>query len=161
MIQEIDRIAYTTEFNGIKLLLGTGERIDFQVNTRNTETVDRISFDPAQADMTITSLGLDNSGVNDKFLARETVKKIDQAFNHVNELRATFGSIQNRLISTTDNIVGNLENVTAAHSRIRDTDIAVESSELAKKNLMLQSGTAILSQANQLPGQALSLLNKG
>ncbi|MEQ1721650.1 MAG: flagellin [Pseudobdellovibrio sp.] len=161
MLEEIDRIASVTEYNGTKLLLGTGDRIDFQINTRNSDGVDRISFDPTQADMTTTSLGIEHSGVNDKLLAQDSLSMLDGAINNVSELRATFGSIQSRLITTTENIISNLESVSAANSRIRDADIAEESSELAKKNLMLQSGTAILAQANQQPGQALSLLNKG
>ena len=81
--------------------------------------------------------------------------------SRVSELRASFGSIQSRLNTTTENIRNNLESYSAANSRIKDADIAEESSELAKNNIMLQTGTMVLAQANQQPGQALALLNKG
>lgn len=161
MLSEIDRIASATEYNGTKLLLGVGNKIDFQINTKNSDLVDRISFDPAQADMTTTSLGVEQTSVNDKISAQESLNRIDQAISSVSDLRATFGSIQSRLNTATENIMSNLEGLSAANSRIKDTDIAEESSEMAKKNMMLQAGTSVLAQANQQPGQALSLLTKG
>jgi flagellin len=159
--EEIERIANATEFNGTRLLNGSGSTMDFQINTRNVPTVDRITFDPSQADVGITSLGLNDSEVEDKYMAQESLNLIDQAMAHVSELRASFGSIQSRLLTTTENIRNNLESLSAAKSRITDTDIAEESTELAKKNMMLQAGTAVLAQANQQPGQALALLNRG
>lgn len=161
MLQEVDRLANSTEYNGTKLLAGVGNKIDFQINTKNSDQVDRISFDPAQADMSTTSLGIEHSGVSSKPLAQDTLDMIDHAIGNVSELRATFGSVQSRLITATENILSNIENLSAANSRIKDTDIAEESSELAKKNLMLTAGTSILAQANQQPGQALSLLTRG
>ena len=161
VLAEIDRIASATEFNGTKLLNGAGHRIDFQVNTRNAPAVDRISFDPSIADMSTLSLGIDVSGVHEKTLAQESLDMIDQAMSRVSSLRASFGSIQSRLNIATENIKNNVENYSAANSRIKDTDIAEETSELAKKNIMLQAGTSVLAQANQQPGQALSLLNRG
>ena len=70
--------------------------------------------------------------------------------------------MQNKMFtSTVENINTSIENLSASNSRVRDADIAEESSELAKKNIMLQAGTSVLVQANQQPGLALSLLNKG
>lgn len=161
VLAEIDRISSSTEFNGTKLLDGSGSTIDFQVNTRNVPTVDRISFDPAMADMGTTSLGIETSGVDFKDQAQNSLAQVDQAMTRVGELRAAFGSIQSRLNTTSENIKNNLESYSAANSRIKDADIAEESSELAKKNIMLQAGTSVLAQANQQPGQALALLNKG
>jgi flagellin len=158
---EIERIANATEFNGTRLLNGSGASMDFQINTRNVPNVDRITFDPAQADVGIVSLGLSDSEVTDKYGAQESLDMIDQAMAHVSELRATFGSIQSRLQTTTENIKNNIESLSAAKSRVTDADLAEESSELAKKNLMLQAGTSVLAQANQQPGQALALLNRG
>jgi len=158
---EIERIANATEFNGTRLLNGSGATMDFQINTRNIPTVDRITFDPAQADVGIVSLGLSDSEVSDKYGAQESLDMIDQAMAHVSELRASFGSIQSRLQTTTENIKNNIESLSAAKSRVTDADLAEESSELAKKNLMLQAGTSVLAQANQQPGQALALLNRG
>ena len=159
--EEVERIASATEFNGTKLLNGSGSTMDFQINTRNVPTVDRISFDPAMADVGIESLGLASSTVEDKLGAQDSLAELDQAMSRVSELRASFGSIQSRLNTTTENIKNNLESLSAANSRIKDADIAEESTEMTKQNMMLQAGTAILAQANQQPGQALALLNKG
>ncbi len=161
ILEEIDRIANATEFNGTKLLNGSGKTMDFQINTRNQPTVDRITFDPAQADMGIVSLGINESSVNDKESAQVSLDMIDQAMTSVSDVRAVLGSIQSRLNTTTENIHNNLESLSVANSRIKDTDIAEESSVMAKNNMMLQAGTSILAQANQQPGQALALLTRG
>jgi len=161
MLQEIDRVAGMTEYNGTKLLSGIGDKIDFQINTKNSDDMDRVSFDPGRADMSTIALGINGIGADDKVSAQQSLEMLDGAISNVSELRASFGSIQSRLISATENIMSNLENISAANSRIKDTDIAEESTELAKKNMMLQAGTSILAQANQQPGQALSLLTKG
>ena len=158
---EIERIANATEFNGAKLLNGTGKSMDFQINTRNVAMVDRISFDPAAADCGVTALGIDQTAVDDKYLAQTALDQIDTALARVSELRASFGSIQSRLNTTSENIRNNVENISSASSRIKDTDFAEETAELTKKNMMLQAGTSILAQANQQPGQALQLLHRG
>ena len=160
VLAEIDRISNATEFNGTKLLNGSGSTLDFQVNTKNVAEVDRISFDPAKADMGTASLGINTSGVDFKEGAQESLEKIDQAMARVSEVRADFGSIQSRLNTSSENIKNGIESLSAARSRIQDTDIAEESSELAKKNLMLQAGTSVFAQANQQPGQALALLTR-
>jgi flagellin len=158
---EIDRISESTEFNGTKLLNGEGKSFDFQVNTKNSPTVDRISFEPSEADSSSIALGVKFTDIFHKAGAQDSLEVIDNAIAHVSELRAHFGSIQSRLNSTVENLNGSLESMAAANSRIRDTDMAEESSEMAKQNIMLQSGISVLAQANQQPGQALSLLNKG
>ena len=160
LMNEIDRIAESTEFNGTKLLNGEGESFDFQVNTKNSNLTDRISFEPSEADASTVALGVRFSDIFSKAGAQESLNVIDRAISQVSGLRASFGSIQSRLNSTVENINSSLENTAAANSRIRDSDIAEESSELAKKNIMLQAGTSVLAQANQQPGMALSLLNK-
>ena len=75
-------------------------------------------------------------------------------------MRADFGAIQNRLQSTIGNIAVSVENLSAANSRIRDVDIAEETAEMTKNNILLQAGTSVLAQANQSSNTALSLLNK-
>lgn len=161
MLAEIDRLANSTEYNGTKLLSGIGKKIDFQINTKNSDQTDRISFDPAQADVSTTSLGLENTGTETKIVSQNALDKIDGAISTISELRGLFGSIQSRLGTASENILTNIENLSASNSRVKDTDVAEESSELARKNLLLQAGTSILAQANQQPGQALALLNKG
>ncbi len=160
-LEEIDRLANSTEFNGTKILSGIGKKIDFQINTKNSDKADRISFDPEQSDVSTTSLGIENSGVISKVTAQDSLNMIDGAIDRISSLRGLFGSIQSRLTTASENILTNIENLSASNSRIKDTDVAEESSELARKNLMLQAGTSILAQANQQPGQALSLLNRG
>ncbi|MBC7741074.1 MAG: flagellin FliC [Bdellovibrionaceae bacterium] len=161
LMAEIDRISESTEFNGTKLLNGEGQSFDFQVNTKNSDMVDRISFEPAEADSSSVALGVRFSNVFDKESAQNSLQIIDNAIGHVSQLRAHFGSIQSRLNSTVENLNSSLESMATANSRIRDADIAEESSEMAKQNIMLQSGISVLAAANQQPGQALSLLNKG
>lgn len=161
MLDEIDRIAGSTEFNGTKLLSGVGDVLDFQVGTKNSPELDRLSFDASAADAGTVALGISLTGSLDKLTSQQSLGSIDSAINAVSALRATFGALQNRMNSTVDNIGVNLENMASANSRIRDTDIAEESSELSKQNIMLQAGTSILAQANQQPALALSLLKQG
>ncbi len=161
LMAEIDRISATTEFNGTKLLNGEGQRFDFQVNTKNSNVTDRISFDPSDADASTVALGVRFSDIFSKEGAQNAIDVIDSAITQVSSLRARFGSLQSRLISTVENLNSSLESMATANSRIRDSDIALESSEMAKQNIMLQAGTSVLGQANQQPGMALSLLNKG
>ncbi len=161
LMAEIDRISETVEFNGTKLLNGEGQSFDFQVNTRNSDSGDRISFEPSEADSSSVALGVRFSNIFSKEGAQNSLDVIDGAIARVSGLRAHFGSIQGRLNSTTENLNASLESMAIANSRIRDSDIAEESSELAKRNIMLQSGTSVLAQANQQPALALSLLNKG
>ena len=124
MLDEIDRIAGSTEFNGTKLLSGVGDVLDFQVGTRNSPELDRLSFDASAADAGTVALGLNLTGALDKLTSQQSLGSIDSAINTVSALRATFGALQNRMSSTVDNIAVNLENMASANSRIRDTDIA-------------------------------------
>lgn len=158
--REIDRISETTQFNGTNILNGQGGILNFQINTKNSPVGDRISFDTSNTDTRTESLGVNFSDVNSKELAQDSLATIDNAIKHVSDIRADFGSIQSRLNSTVENINTSIENLAASNSRIRDADIAEDSSELAKRNIMLQAGTSVLVQANQQPGLALSLLNK-
>lgn len=161
MLDEIDRIASSTEFNGTKLLAGIGDTLEFQVGTRNSPELDRLAFDASAADAGTVALGINLTGAGDKLTSQQSLAAIDDAINNVSGLRASFGALQNRMSSTIDNISVNLENMASANSRIRDTDVAEESSELARQNIMLQAGTSILAQANQQPALALSLLKQG
>lgn len=161
LLNEIDRIAETTQFNGTNILSGNGGEISFQINTKNSEIGDRISFDTTQTDARSESLGVRATGVEYKEQAQQSLEVIDEAIKHISDIRANFGSIQSRLNATVQNIGTSIENLSASNSRIRDADIAEESSELAKRNIMLQAGTSVLVQANQQPGLALNLLNKG
>lgn len=160
MIQEIDRIAEVTEFNGTQLLSGVGAIMDFQVGIRNNPEVDRISFDSSKADANSAALGVNLTSVADKPSAQNALSAIDSAIMSVSAMRADFGALQNRLQTTTSNIQNSIENMSAANSRIRDVDVAEETSEMTRNNILLQAGTSVLAQANQSANVALGLLNK-
>jgi flagellin len=160
LVSEMDRIADGTEFNGTQLLSGVGSILDFQVGTRNNPEIDRISFDASRADANSAALGINLTTVADKASAQNALSAIDQAIVSVSAMRADFGAIQNRLQSTISNIMVSVENMSSANSRIRDVDVAEETSEMTKNNILLQAGTAVLAQANQSANTALTLLNK-
>ena len=160
LVSETDRIADGTEFNGTKLLSGTGSILDFQVGVRNDPNIDRLSFDASKADANAAALGVNLTSVSDKASAQNALSAIDTAIVSVSAMRADFGAIQNRLQSTISNIGVSVENLSAANSRIRDVDVAEESAELTRNNILLSAGTSVLAQANQTSQTALSLLNK-
>ena len=159
LVSEVDRIADGTEFNGTQLLSGTGSILDFQVGTRNDPNIDRLSFDASKADANSAALGVNLTSVADKASAQNSLSAIDSAIVSVSAMRADFGAIQNRLQSTIANIAVSVENMSAANSRIRDVDVAEETANLTRNNILMQAGTSVLSQANQTANAALGLLN--
>jgi flagellin len=160
LISEVDRIADGTEFNGTQLLSGTGSILDFQVGTRNDPNIDRLSFDASKADANAAALGVNLTSVADKASAQNSLSAIDQAIVSVSAMRADFGAVQNRLQSTISNLAVSVENMSAANSRIRDVDVAEETAELTRNNILLNAGTGVLAQANQSAQAALGLLNR-
>ena len=160
LVSEMQRIADGTEFNSTPLLNGTGAVFDIQVGVRNNPNIDRIVFDASKADATVAALGVNLTSVADKASAQNSLSAIDAAIISVSGMRADFGALQNRLQSTINNLAVSNENMSAANSRIRDVDIAEETSELTRNNILLQAGTSVLAQANQSANTALALLNK-
>lgn len=160
LVSEIDRIADATEFNGTPLLSGTGSILDFQVGTRNDPNIDRLSFDSSKADANSAALGVNLTSVADKASAQNALSAIDSSIVSVSAMRADFGAIQNRLQSTISNLAVSVENMSAANSRIRDVDVAEETAEFTKNNILTQAGVSVLSQANQSSRNALSLLSQ-
>ncbi|MCJ8276261.1 MAG: flagellin FliC [Bdellovibrionales bacterium] len=159
LLDEVDRIADSTEFNGTPLLSGTGAILDFQVGTRNDPNIDRLSFDASKADANSAALGVNLTSVADKASAQNSLAAIDEAIVAVSAMRADFGAMQNRLMSTINNLAISMENMAAANSRIRDVAVAEETANLTKHNLLLQAGTSVLAQANQTAKSSLQLLN--
>ncbi|WP_374077305.1 flagellin [Bdellovibrio bacteriovorus] len=155
---EIQRITEATEFNGYELLNGTGGMIDIQVGVNNDPFRDRISFNSGAANASVDALGLTAESVATKEGAQLSLDTIDQAMTSVNAIRANFGALQNRLVSTSNNLLIADENLSAANSRIRDTDVAAETSEMTRNNILLQAGISVLGQANQSQQLALKLL---
>jgi len=156
---EIDRIATSTEFNGTKLLNGSAEMLEVQVGLNNNPGQDRMIIDPKQQNVTLQALGLENLSTQTKVQSQENLSMVDHALNVVMSNRADLGAMQNRLQSTINNINIYKENLEAARSRIRDTDMAEETSELTKDNILTQAGVSVLAQANANPQQALKLLS--
>lgn len=155
---EIDRIANSSTFNGKELLTGNGDKLEFQVGVNDNESTDRVSYDPSLTNITAGDLGVGSLGITSKVDAQENLSKLDKAIETVNGSRASLGALQNRLQSTINNLEVRVENLSAANSRIRDADVAVESSKLQKANILTQAGTTVLAQANVSKQAALKLL---
>ena len=156
--EELNRIASATEFNGHKLLNGEGDAYEFQVGTHNDPASDRIVFNAQNLTTTTSALGVDGVTVADKDSARANLDVVDEALGRVVASRAELGALQNRLVATTNNIGIYTENLSTANSRIRDTDVASESAQLTKTNILNQAGVAVLGQANTNNTLALRLL---
>lgn len=156
--EEIQRVAETTTFNGTPLLNGLGGSLDFQIGVFNDPMNDRISFHADEGNATLQGLGLNELSVLTKPQAQQGLASIDSALDTVSGMRANLGALQNRLQSTSQILSTSEESYAAANSRIRDTDIAEESTSLAKNNILMQAATAVLAQANQHQQLALKLL---
>jgi flagellin len=156
--QEVDRIANVTNFNGIPLLNGKAGIFEIQVGTHNNPILDRIVYNGERADSTVDALKLGGESVATKQGSQLSLAVIDDALVRVNSIRADLGAMQNRLQSTINNLAISDENLSAANSRIRDTDMAEETSEMTKEHILMQSGIAVLGQANSTNQSALKLL---
>lgn len=156
---EVQRISEVTTFNGRDLLNGTGGVIDIQVGVNNDPFKDRISFNSSAANSSLESLGLMSESVATKEQAQQSLATIDSAMTSVNAMRANFGAMQNRLNSTIANLAIAHENLSAANSRIRDADIAEETANLTRNQILLQAGVSVLGQANTMQQVALKLLS--
>jgi flagellin len=155
---ELDRISQVTQFNGTSLLDGSGDEKEFQVGLNNDEFQDRIVYDSGAINASLSELDLDGIEVSSKEGAQDSLENIDNAITTVSGQRATLGALQNRLISTSQNLQVSVENQSAANSRIRDLDYAAETATNAKNNIMQQAGTSVLSQANVKAQGALRLI---
>jgi flagellin len=154
---ELDRISSQTTFGGIKLLDGTGGTsgtVKIQVGANASQTID--------VDLTgktdSTSLAVGTGSVSSSANASTFITAIDAAIATVGGYRANLGAVQNRFESTIRNQSNVSENLSAARSRIRDADFATETANMTKQNILQQASSAVLSQANQRPQVALSLL---
>jgi len=155
---EINRIAYSTEYDGIKLLDGSVPPLEIQIGIKNNPDTDRIVFDFQNLKITVNALGLEDTATKLKTEAQQSLELVDQAILNLNENRTTLGALQNRLQSVINNLRIYTENLISANSRIRDTDMATEVSEMIKSNILTQFGFNVLSHANALPQLFLHLL---
>ena len=158
--EEINRITYSTTFNGTQLLDGTGGTLEIQIDTGggNFLGVDRIMYDAYKTNTTTSKIGVYSCEIGTKANAQESLEHITTALDYVSSMRADLGALQNRLESTVNSIGISVENLSAAKSRVKDVDIADESSNLSRNNILLQAGTSVLQQANAVPQMALQLL---
>ncbi len=158
MKSEIQRISLSTKWGTTNLLDGTTPSFDFQVGIFNNAEEDRIQFDSSKNVATLDALELGGLDYTSKEGAQQALEFLDRAQNSVNGMRSDLGALQNRLTSTTDNLGVLEENMSAANSRIRDTDVANASSDMTRNNILLQASTATLAQANQVNQLALKLI---
>ena len=156
LVSEVNRIGRSTEFNGIKLLDGSSSAVSFQVGFGTTAGIDTLAVSLSAA--LSTSLSLNALDIGSSGSTTTALTNIDTAINSVSSLRGTLGAVQNRLGSTINNLAITTENLSAAESRIRDVDVAYETAQLTRNNILQQASISILAQANQAPQQALQLL---
>ena len=158
---EINRISGVTNFNGQKLLDGSASTgLTFQIGIQNTSN-DRLSMSITKlttSTLGSTSLHIASASLSTATNAQLAIGTFDKAIQQLSQARAKVGATQNRMTVTVSNLAVAQENLTAANSRIRDVDVASESANLTKSQILSQAGIAVLSQANQIPQAALSLL---
>jgi flagellin len=152
---EITRIQGSAKFNGVSLLNATAATVKFQVGLNNVGT-DQI--DVTFGGVSLTGVGTGTSTVANATGALNALAQIDTAIGSVSSYRSKFGSAMNRLDVATSNIQTMRLNISAANSRIRDVDVATETSNLSKNQVLTQAGVSILAQTNQLPQMAFGLL---
>ncbi|MDB4975059.1 MAG: fliC [Myxococcaceae bacterium] len=177
LTSELDRISNVTEFNGSKLLDGSNKSFKFQVGISSSAsdtitanmskmTAKEYGTDDTGTAIDLTALAIGNGkgsdGVTDvtgdATSAQSALATLDKAIAATSSTRANLGATQNRLQVTVSNLESAQSNLSSANSRIRDVDVAQESASMTRNNILSQAGLAVLSQANQLPSQALSLL---
>jgi flagellin len=156
---ELERISQVTEFNGRKLLNGSGGSLDFQVGTGSNTADDHITYQGNKLNSGIHALGISELAITSKGGAQMSLGRLDSAIRQISGNRATMGSLQNRLVSGSNNLQIYTENMSSANSRIRDVDYAVEAANQAKNSIMQSAGTAVLSQANEMGKGAMKLLS--
>jgi flagellin len=152
---ELTRIAENTTFGGKTLLDGTAGALTFQVGADNQAGQ---QVEVTIASMTATALGLDGETIANVGGAQDAIDALDTAIGLVSTQRSELGAVQNRFESTIRNLSVTVENLSAAESRIRDTDMAEEMVSFTRSQILAQAGTAMLAQANQVPQSVLSLL---
>jgi flagellin len=152
---ELTRNANAAVFNG-QALLNTVAAMDFQVGIENVAANDRISV--SSVDATASTLGLTSLNLSSATSAQAALSAIDDAINTVSSKRSDLGAAANRFQMAIENIQTFAESLSAANSRIRDVDVAEETSNLARAQILVQAGVSVLAQANQTPQAALKLL---
>jgi flagellin len=164
-LSDVDRIANSTTFNGVNLLSsGTPTNYFIQLGANNSNTNDRIDLVTGLGNTTTGASGLNitftSANLSSNAAAQTFLGTLDTALASLNTKRATLGALSNRLESSLSNLSVSIENLSSAESRIRNVDVATESASLTKNQILQQASTSILSQANQSPSLALSLIGR-
>ena len=158
-IEEINRIASSSTFSDVNLLDGTIADMKLQIGTGSDEAQNTIDISDAFQEATATSLGVTvGASISTAANARAMIDLIDTAVNNISTRRSVIGASVNRLNSTVDRLDVRKENLQSTYSTIRDTDIASESTNLTKQQILQQSAATLLQQANQTPALALTLI---
>ena len=170
LAQEATRTLGGTLFNG-QNILATTNNASFQIGANNSTDIDQLTvtaFDWVSntninailGTAIISGTGLPTMQITDVTSARSAMTSIDAAIDAVNSQRATFGAVQNRFENVVSTLMVGVENQSAARSRIMDADYAAETANLSRAQILQQAGNAMVAQANQLPQQVLSLLQR-
>ena len=158
--REVNRIADTTEWNGVALTNGSSVELNIQVGVNNTGN-DRIAIelgDLNNSELGISDGGPSPTGLSSVASARVAIRRFDRALDTVNGYRSVYGATQNRLVSAVSNLEIYNENLASAEAQIRDVDFASETAVLARHQIIQQAGLSVLSQANSNAEGLLSLL---
>jgi flagellin len=157
----INQIAQAAEFNGVKLLDGTSTLATLQIGANTTANVDDFDVSGLFVDSQASALNVDTEQLDTHANALAAITALDTAIDTVNTTRGNLGASVNRLESTASNLASAIENTAASESRIRNVDVAMESANLARNQILQQAASAMLVQANQSPQLALQLLRGG
>jgi flagellin len=157
LLEESERIAVSTRFGNKLLLSGEQDEMEFHVGPYGGD--ENVVKAQVAADATISTLGVDGVSVADKDSAKDSLGAVDEALLQISRIRADFGAVQSRLITTNSNTEIQYENLTAAQSRIADADIAYESAEMASAQILQQAAISTLAAANQNGMAAMKLIN--
>lgn len=155
---DITRIANATQFNGKTLLNGSQTTFTLQIGANNNATNDQLNIASAFADISVGVNGLNIGTVDVVTNATAAITSLDTALDKINTQRGTIGAFVTRLEGASNNLTIALENFSASESRIRNVDVAAESSNLTRNQILQQASQAMLSQANQAPQLAIQLL---
>jgi len=171
LLSDNDRIALSSNINGVNLLDGSATNAVLQVGPNSNALTNTVDISSVLTDASSTGLNLvGTSGqtfasiatidLSTSALANSFLKDVDNALQAVNSQRANIGSFQNKLSSVDSNLNDAIVNFSASNSRIRDVDIASETASMTQNQILTQASTMVLSQTNDLPKMILSLLQK-
>ncbi|MEZ5656706.1 MAG: flagellin [Sphingobium sp.] len=164
LLDQIDTIATTTNFNGVALLDGSAASVNIQTGINASDTVAVTLADSRAVTLNIKKAAVQGTAaateidLSTSANASAALATLDTALNSIAASRASLGASQNRLQVTVDNLTSTVTNLTEARSRIEDVDFSAETTNLAKAQILSQASTAMIAQANQAQQGVLSLI---